>query len=53
VADFPAYELIVAGENFYAHAMLPESRNRRTGALFGRIEKRDVPLEHEIGFIIF
>ena len=55
--DIPAHlaadELIVAGEDFNADAMLVERRQRAGRGALGRIQECDVPSEHELPLVLF
>ena len=52
LAHFATDELVVAGQNFYCHPMLVKGLDGTSRGVLGRVQKRDVPLEHQVALIV-
>ncbi len=51
-AHFAAYQVVVAGEDLYHHTMFVQCFDCARGGTFGRVQKCDIPFQHEIAFIV-
>src|ERR1035438_3553373 len=52
LAHLAADQIVVAGENLNSDAMLVKGLDGRSRGVLGRVQKRDVPFEHKVAFII-